>query len=438
MPSPWAALRALRRDVLGLWPRAAYEDEFVRGHIFSKPFVLLNGADAIQRILVDNLENYRRPPPTVRILAPIVGGGLLLSEGEEWKKQRRIVAPAFANRFVPVLARHVASASHEIMSEILAAPADMTDLLATAQRLALDIAARSMFSLDLGPRGGLLRSMIESYRPRLGRPGVLDIVLPSAVSSPRDIARRGFRSRWTRLMDAVVASRPDAPAEDAARDLFDLLKAARDPNTGLGLSPDQLRDQVATMILAGHETTALAIFWSAFLVAAAPAAQARIADEVRGLDLGPGAAGPALQRLPFTRAVVSEALRLYPPAFLIARQAEAADRCGAIEIPRGALVIISPWVLHRHQSRWPAPDAFDPTRFLGDRPVPRYAYMPFGAGPRVCVGAQFGLAEAVLVLAILVQTFELGLADMRPVIPAAVVSMQPERPVRFRLRPRRA
>jgi cytochrome P450 len=433
-----AALRALRRNVIGLWPRAAYEDEVVSGRLFSKPFVLLNGADAIQRVLVDNFENYRRPPPTVRILAPIVGGGLLLSEGDDWKKQRRIVAPAFANRFLPVLARHVASATHEAMAEVRAAGADTADLLATAQRLALEIAARSMFSLDLGPHGAPLRSMIESYRPWLGRPGVLDILLPPSVPSPRDIVRRRFRSRWTRLMDAVIVARPEAPAEDAARDLFDLLKAARDPDTGLGLSPHELRDQVATMILAGHETTALAIFWSAFLVAAAPAAQARVAAEVRGLDLGRASAAAALHRLPFTRAVVSETLRLYPPAFLIARRAVAADRCGGVEIPRGALVIISPWVLHRHRRLWEAPDAFDPTRFLGDRQVPRYAYMPFGAGPRVCVGAQFGLAEAVLVLAILIQTFELGPADPRPVVPAAVVSMQPDRPVRFRLRPRRA
>ena len=127
MPSSLAALRALRHDVIGLWPRAAYEDDVVSGRLFSKPFVLLNSADCIQRVLVDNMENYRRPPPTVRILEPIVGGGLLLSEGDDWKKQRRIVAPAFANRFLPVLARHVASATHETVAEIRAARADTTD-----------------------------------------------------------------------------------------------------------------------------------------------------------------------------------------------------------------------------------------------------------------------------------------------------------------------
>jgi unspecific monooxygenase len=204
------------------------------------------------------------------------------------------------------------------------------------------------------------------------------------------------------------------------------------------MPPEALRDQVATMILAGHETTALAIFWSAFLIASAPSAQARVAEEVSNLDLSPDGAGAALQRLPYTRAVVSEALRLYPPAFIIARQAAAADRCDGVAVPRGALVIISPWIVHRHRRRWEAPDAFDPTRFLGDRPPQKFAYIPFGVGPRVCVGAQFGLAEAVLALAILVKAFDLRLADSEPVIPAAVVSMQPERPARFRLSPRRA
>ena len=190
------------------------------------------------------------------------------------------------------------------------------------------------------------------------------------------------------------------------------------------------------MIVAGHETTALALFWALFLLASAPDAQEQIAREVRGVDLGPDAAGDTLQRLPFTRAVASEALRLYPPAFIVARRAVTADNCGATSVPAGALVVISPWVLHRHARRWSEPDAFDPARFLRDEPPPRFSFMPFGAGPRVCVGAQFGLAEVILVLAILIRKFEFQLAGARPVMPAAVVSMQPDHPAPFRLRAR--
>ena len=429
MPSFSGALRALGGDVLGLWPRAAYEEEFVAGRLFLKPFFLFNSVEAIQRVLVDNFANYLRPPPTLRLLKPIVGDGLLLSEGESWRKQRRIVAPAFANPIVPLLARHVASATQEALRGLEGS----VDLLAWAQQLALEIAARSMFSLDLGPLGAELRSMIEGYRPWMGRPGVLDIILPLAVPSPRDFARRRFRSRWTRLMDQAMATRTAAPSAGAPRDLFDLLKAARDPDSGQAFSHEELRDQVATMILAGHETTALAIFWSAYLIAAAPDAQDRIAAETRGLDLH---SASALPRLVFTKAVVSEALRLYPPAFLIAREAADADRCGGVAVPRGALVIVSPWVLHRHRRRWEAPDVFRPSRFLGEQPPPRYAYMPFGVGPRVCIGAQFGLAEATLALAMLVKAFKVDLADSRAVVPAAVVSMTPERPVAFQLTPR--
>jgi len=251
-----------------------------------------------------------------------------------------------------------------------------------------------------------------------------------------------FRARWVDLMDEIVAARLAAPALDAAsadkpRDLFDMLLAARDPETGAAFTRAQLRDQMATMIVAGHETTALTLFWSLYLLASAPAEQERVAAEVRGVDLQPDAAGRALAKLPYTKAVVNEALRLYPPAFALARMAIAADRVGDVAIPRGALVMMSPWVLHRHVRLWNDPDAFDPSRFLGDAPpAHRFAYMPFGAGPRVCVGAQLALTEACLVLAKMIQRFDVALADTRPVLPVAVIVTQPDHAAPFRLRAR--
>jgi unspecific monooxygenase len=239
------------------------------------------------------------------------------------------------------------------------------------------------------------------------------------------------------LMERIIAARAAADHPGEARDLFDLLREARDPETGEGFSHAQLRDQVATMIVAGHETTAITLFWCLYLIANARDVQARIAAEVAGLDLGPEGAGAALGRLAYTRAVVSEALRLYPPAFTLVRRALAADRGGAVEIPAGAVVMISPWVLHRHRRLWDAPDAFDPGRFLPGAPTPpRFAYMPFGAGPRVCVGAQFALAEATLVLAAMVQRFEVGLDGAEPVMPVPVITTQPDHAPGFLLRRR--
>jgi cytochrome P450 len=191
------------------------------------------------------------------------------------------------------------------------------------------------------------------------------------------------------------------------------------------------------MIVAGHETTALTLFWSLYLLASAPAEQGRIAEEVRGIDLGPDNVAEALAKLPCTKAVVNEALRLYPPAFALARVAIAADRVGDIAIPRGSLVMMSPWVLHRHKLLWKDPDAFNPSRFMGEAPpAHRFAYMPFGAGPRVCVGAQLALTEACVVLAKMIQHFEVALADTRPVLPVAVIVTQPDHAAPFRLQPR--
>jgi cytochrome P450 len=210
--------------------------------------------------------------------------------------------------------------------------------------------------------------------------------------------------------------------------------SARDPETGTAFSRDQLRDQIATMIVAGHETTALTLFWSLYLLASAPAEQERVAQEVQSLDLGPEGAAEALPKLTYTRAVVDEALRLYPPAFIIVRRSIAPDHVGGVPVPAGSLIIVSPWVLHQHVRLWKDPDVFNPSRFLDPQPKPsRFSYLPFGAGPRVCVGAQFALTEASLVLAALIQRFEVALADNIPVLPMAVITTQPNRPAPFRL-----
>ena len=205
----------------------------------------------------------------------------------------------------------------------------------------------------------------------------------------------------------------------------------------IAMPPRKLRDQMSTMIVAGHETTALTLFWALYLLASAPAEQDRVAQEVGAVDLSVEAAATALPKLSYTRAVVEETLRLYPPAPTLARMAIATDKVDGTTIPGGSLVTISPWVLHRHLRLWNNPEAFDPCRFLGDKPLAhRYANMPFGAGPRVCVGARFALAEVGLVLAMLVQKFKIGLADDTPVLPKITVTTYPDHPVPFRLRAR--
>jgi cytochrome P450 len=400
--------------------------------------VLLNAPEAIHHVLVHNAANYRRSPATVRILRPLVGNGLFLSEGEEWKHQRRTIAPSLAPRVLPLLARHVANAAQEVVQRLTANQGEPVDLLAAMQFLALEIAGRSMFSLEMQQHGSALRGSIARFGTRLGRPYLFDMLLPPSIPTLRDLARRRFRAQWTALMDRIIEARLAVAPEGAPRDLFDVLRAARDPETGAAFSREQLRDQVATLIVAGHETTALALFWSLYLLACAPAVQQRLADEVAKIELTPDGIERALTGLAYTRAVVSEALRLYPPAFVIVREAIAEDRWKDVTIPPGSLAMVAPWVLHRHRRYWQDPDAFDPSRFLEGAPqIHRMAYLPFGTGPRVCVGAQFALTEAILVLAILIRNFDVTLDDPTPVLPAAVVTTQPDHPARFRLRSRR-
>jgi cytochrome P450 len=432
---------AMRTNALRIWPKAAYESDVLvgRGLLTGRRRVLINTADAIHRVLVENTANYTRTAATFRILRPVVGDGLLLSEGEDWRHQRRTMAPALAPRVVPIMARHVATATAETMAQLEETAARFpVDILATVQFLALEIAARSLFSLEMRQYGAALRRHIMQFSENLARPFIFDLVLPASIPTPRDFARMRFRSRWIAFMDEVIEARLRAPTADGQpRDLFDLLLAARDPETGAAFSRAQLRDQMATMIVAGHETTALTLFWSLYLLASSPADQERVAEEVRSLDLSPDGAADALAKLPYTKAVVNESLRLYPPAFAVTRIARGPDRIGDVELPRGGLVMISPWVLQRHRSLWKDPDAFNPSRFVGDSPLAhRYAYMPFGAGPRICIGAQLALTEACLVLATLVQRFDVTLAATRPVLPAAVIVTYPDHPALFRLRPR--
>ncbi len=421
-------LRAARTNALLIWPDAAYERDVLVNRLLGRTRMLINAPEAVHRVLVENSGNYRRTSAAIRILRPITGNGVLLSEGDSWRHQRRTIAPSLAPRIIPLLARHIAAVAQESVAALRPRERTPLNLLEEMQFTALEIAGRSMFSLEMTAFGSEMRDMLTGYGVRLAQPHLLDMLLPASIPSPRDFARRRFQRRWMALMDRIIDARLASGENGAPRDLFDLLRAARDPETGAAFTREQLRDQIATMIVAGHETTAITLFWSLYLIAHAPDWQDAIAAETAGLDLGPAGAADALASLVQTRAVVSEALRLYPPAFTMMRVAIGPDRVGDLEIPLGAVLMIAPWVLHRHRRIWRDPDAFDPSRFLPGVPQPpRYGYLPFGAGPRICVGAQFALAEATLVLAALVQSFRIALVGDQEVMPKPIVTTQPDR-----------
>ena len=429
-------LAAMRESVIGTWGQRAYEEDILQGRFFGHSSFILNTPDAIRHVLVDNYENYTRTPAGFRVLRPVLGEGLLIAEGRAWKHQRRTLAPAFTPRAVSTLIPHMIVVTDETIAKLRATCGQPVDLREAMQRMALEIAGRTMFSFEMSRHGPTLRDFVMEYGARLARPHLLDLMLPQGWPSPQDFSRARFRKRWTSFVAMLMAQRRAAGKNEGAppRDLFDLMVAARDPETGNAFTDDQLGDQVATMILAGHETTATTLFWSLYLLALDPTSQDQLAAEVQGATVT-GALD--LERLKFTRAVVDETMRLYPPVFLIARAAAGPDTVAGRPVKNKDVILIAPWLLHRHEKLWRDPNAFIPSRFMPGAPPPdRFAYLPFGVGARVCIGAHFALVEATLALAKIVGAFRIELLDQAPVIPVGVVTTQPDRSPMFRITPR--
>ncbi|HEY4204303.1 MAG TPA: cytochrome P450, partial [Xanthobacteraceae bacterium] len=338
--------------------------------------------------------------------------------------------PAFTPRAVTTLVPHMVSATEETVAALDARRNEPVDLREAMQRMTLEIAGRTMFSFGMAHHGAALRDFVIEYSSRLARPHFLDLVLPLSWPSPQDISRRFFRKRWTRFVQALIAERRATGKVEGAppRDLFELMEAARDPETGAAFTAEQLGDEVATMILAGHETTATALFWSLYLLALDPATQDKVAAEARSLGT------TEFEKLKFTRAVIDETMRLYPPAFLIARAAVGPDEVAGMQVAPKDVILIAPWLLHRHEKLWDEPNTFNPERFAPGMPSPdRFAYLPFGVGPRICIGAHFAIVEATLALARIVSAFHIEPVDREPVMPVGVVTTQPDRSPMFRI-----
>ena len=421
----------MRESVIGMWEQRAYEEVIIQSRFFGRSSFILNAPDAIRHVLVDNYENYTRTPATIRVLRPMLGEGLLIAEGRTWKHQRRTLAPAFTPRAVTSMVPHMITVADETIANLQNKCGEPIDLREAMQRMTLEIAGRTMFSLEMGRHGPALRDFVMEYGERLARPHFLDLLLPLGWPSPKDFSRARFRKRWTHFVGGLMAERRAAGKNEGAppHDLFDLMDTARDPETGEAFTDEQLGDQIATMILAGHETTATALFWSLYLLALDPATKDELANEVQDLTLN---RAHDIDRLKFTRAVVDETMRLYPPAFLIVRAASAPDEIAGLPVRKNDLILIAPWLLHRHKKIWNDPDAFIPSRFLPPSPPPdRFSYLPFGVGPRVCIGAYFALVEATLVLAKIISAFRVELIDKTPVMPIGIVTTQPDRSPMF-------
>ena len=432
-PSTWRFLRSLRVDVLRTFAAEAYRRPAIPGRLVGKRFLLVNDPAGIRRVLVENATNYVKPASSVRVLGPFTGEGLLLTEGDEWRGQRRRVAHAFTPAHVRALGPSFAVAADGMLGALdRGVPLDPARFEATA----LDAVLRTLFSDAKPERRERLQGLVRAYLVDgrgPGRIGMHDLLAPRPDSFPWLLrGRRRFRERWFAEIDAVVAERRASQA--GTGDLLDGLLGARDADTGEPLPAGEVRSQVATFVAAGFETTARLLYWAAYLLALDQMEQERVHAELAGGD--PADDGDAARRRRL-RQVLQETLRLYPTAPIITRRALEADEVAGEPVRAGDRVTISPWLVHRHALLWDDPGAFRPDRFEG-RPnafLTDDAFLPFSKGPRVCIGAGFALAEAGVVLGALLRRHRVLPADGPPAMPVAVVSIRPDRPDPFRLAP---
>jgi cytochrome P450 len=424
---------ALRRNAYSAFPPRCLDEPVVRLRVAGRHIVLASSPDAIRHIMITHADDYGRLALGRRVLGPIVGRGLLVSEGESWRRQRRAMAPAFTPRNVPVMAQHIIRCTEVACDRLERSRGTPVNLLHELQILSLEIAATSLFSLEASTFGAELRKMVSEYMDTIGRLYPTDFLLPDGVPTVLRARRALFRRRWTRLIHSIIEMRAGRARADVPRDLFDLLREAHDSDR-----EDLLADEVSTMIVAGHETTALTLFWMCTLLAKAPQWQTAIAEEASGVDLSCEGAATSLPKLRVTRAVVEETLRLYSPAFMTGRFAKRAHEICGTRIAKGSIVLIPYWLLHRNPRWWSNSGAFDPSRFLNGAEPDRFTYLPFGVGRHVCIGAQLAMSEAILAIARLLRKFTIAMTGDRPVLPVGTLSTRPDHAPAFVLQAREA
>jgi cytochrome P450 len=423
-------LSAARRNILEIIPEIATRQPIVTAQTVRRWHMVMH-PKALKQVLRDNVDNYPKSIVTKRILEPGIGASLFLAEGAEWRWQRRAAAPVFSQRNLLALEPVMQAAAALSADRIGRAAGTVADLYEEMVAVTFDI----ICNVTLAGGGTLDRAAvhraINSYVMTTARISILDILgAPGWVPRPETFFRPNAAVNLHQVADRVVRERI---AKGAARpDLLDMLIQAVDPETQRTMNPRELRDNLLAFIVAGHETTALALAWSLYLLAFDPLAQDRARAEVAaalGPELTAGAAH--LDRLPYTRAVIEEALRLYPPAGFLSRTAVGPDTLCGRPIAAGDTVMLPIYALHRHRMWWQEPDAFRPGRFLDGRPE-RFTWLPFGDGPRICIGAGFAMMEAQIVLATLLRRFRFEAAGHTP-RPRLLVTLRPEGGVRLRV-----
>ena len=387
----------------------------------------------VHHVLVENYKAYTKSR-NYSGLKLVVGSGLITSEGEFWRGQRKLAQPAFHKQrlaaFADAMVKDTAS-----MLDRWAESGPTLDVHEEMTRLTLRIVGRTLFSTDVDGEAQSIGAAL-TLAIKWANEYVESVVrLPPWVPTPHNVRFGRAKKTLDDLVFRIIASRRES-GEDPG-DLLSMLMAARDEETRAGMTDQQLRDEVMTLVLAGHETTANALSWAFYLLSRHPDVMRRLKGEV---DRVLGDRAPTLADVPalaYTKMVVEESMRLYPPVWIFERQAQEDDVIGGYAIPKGSIVSVCPWSIHRSTKLWDNPEGFDPERFAPAAVAarPKFAYLPFGGGPRMCIGNAFAMMEAQIIVAMVAQRYALELVPGHPIVPDPLVTLRPRHGVRMTLRP---
>jgi cytochrome P450 len=428
--SALATLRLARRNFLAIWEDRCFEWEVFSSRLLSRSLFVCNSPDSVASAFVEHHDSFERKSPQMRHgLAPLLGDGLFISDGDTWRRRRRIIAPIVHVSHLPLFAPLMVQAASETAERWAHLPREMPiNALTEMATLTAEIICRTVFGRQLGAEHAAeIIAAFSEYQHLIGQ---LDVAyffgLPDWVPRFHSPATHRSAKRIHRVLDQVI-DHCRKRLSDGEASMIRLLLEARDDETGEPLDEAALRNEAAVIFMAGHETTANSLAWTWYLLSQAPEVEERLHAELAQILAGRPPTLDDVAKLTYTRAVFEETVRLYPPVPILARQALRAETIRGRPVPAGSLVMVVPWLLHRHRKFWGKPDHYIPERFLPENAEfrVRHAYLPFSVGPRICAGAAFGLTEAILCIATLAQRARLRLAPDAAVAPVCRLTLRP-------------
>ncbi|MEM7154548.1 MAG: cytochrome P450 [Myxococcota bacterium] len=397
-------------------------------------FVSVADPELAHHVLVRNHRNYIKSA-SYQGLQLVLGQGLVTSEGSHWRRQRKLAQPAFHRQRLAKLAETMAECVHERLEQWDARQSPEVDLHEEMMQLTLRIVGRTLFGTDLGSDLGDLGPVITTCLHKANDYAESIVKVPLWVPTPSNLRFNRAKKRLDDIVHEIIEQRRTSGEE--RDDVLGMLMGATDDSGTERMSDQQLRDEVMTLFMAGHETIATAMSWTWMLLHEHPEIAREVRAEAQSV-LGGWAPGfDDLPKLTYTGRVVDEVMRLYPPAWIVEREAVADDQLGPWSIPAGTTVAVSPWLMHRHPDLWERPEHFDPDRFTAERAAdrPKHAYLPFGAGPRICIGNHFALMEAKIILATMIQRYDIELVDPDAIVLDPRVTLRPRNGMPARIRP---